>query len=93
MWEAPIHFGLITLNMDLIRDNMGPLYFCLFVCGISLTSGQLCNELFPDWTPLLFVCGGSLTSGQLFRALSRLLQGHTFRNLFYATGVLTICKR
>ena len=21
----------------------------LFVCGISLTSGQLINELFPDW--------------------------------------------
>ena len=23
---------------------------CLFVCGISLTSGQLINELFPDCT-------------------------------------------
>ena len=28
--------------------------FCLFVCGISLTSGQLINELFPDCTRSCF---------------------------------------
>ena len=27
---------------------------CLFVCGISLTSGQLFNELFPDCTRSCF---------------------------------------
>ena len=27
---------------------------CLFVCGISLTSGQLINELFPDCTRSCF---------------------------------------
>ena len=26
------------------------MFVCLFVCGISLTSGQLINELFPDCT-------------------------------------------
>ena len=25
------------------------LFLSLFVCGISLTSGQLIIELFPDW--------------------------------------------
>ena len=28
--------------------------FCLFVCEISLTSGQLINELFPDCTRSCF---------------------------------------
>ena len=29
-------------------------FVCLFVCGISLTSGQLFNELFPDCTRSCF---------------------------------------
>ena len=29
-------------------------FVCLFVCGISLTSGQLFNELFPDSTRSCF---------------------------------------
>ena len=29
-------------------------HFCLFVCGISLTSGQLIIELFPDCTRSCF---------------------------------------
>ena len=29
-------------------------YVCLFVCGISLTSGQLISELFPDCTRSCF---------------------------------------
>ena len=28
---------------------------CLFVCGISLTSGQLVSELFPDCTRSCFL--------------------------------------
>ena len=31
-------------------DMFSGLFVCLFVCGISLTSGQLFNELFPDCT-------------------------------------------
>ena len=31
-----------------------PWRFCLFVCGISLTSGQLVSELFPDCTRSCF---------------------------------------
>ena len=30
------------------------LFVCLFVCGISLTSGQLVSELFPDCTRSCF---------------------------------------
>ena len=30
-------------------------FVCLFVCGISLTSGQLINELFPDCTRSCFL--------------------------------------
>ena len=30
------------------------MFVCLFVCGISLTSGQLVNELFPDCTRSCF---------------------------------------
>ena len=30
------------------------LFVCLFVCGVSLTSGQLVNELFPDCTRSCF---------------------------------------
>ena len=30
------------------------MYVCLFVCGISLTSGQLISELFPDCTRSCF---------------------------------------
>ena len=29
-------------------------FVCLFVCGISLTSGQLVSELFPDCTRSCF---------------------------------------
>ena len=39
---------------------------CLFVCGISLTSGQLINELFPDCTRSCFCkllyAAGALTA-------------------------------
>ena len=31
-----------------------PLFVCLFVCGISLTSDQLVSELFPDCTRSCF---------------------------------------
>ena len=30
------------------------LFVCLFVCGVSLTSGQLVSELFPDCTRSCF---------------------------------------
>ena len=34
--------------------DCGISYYCLFVCGISLTSGQLIIELFPDCTRSCF---------------------------------------
>ena len=35
-------------------DGMLSDFVCLFVCGISLTSRQLVNELFPDYTRSCF---------------------------------------
>ena len=39
--------GIVIILYSVIQD-------CLFVCGISLTSGQLVNELFPDCTRSCF---------------------------------------
>ena len=38
----------------LLVKYLGAVGVCLFVCGISLTSGQLINELFPDCTRSCF---------------------------------------
>ena len=46
--------GIIELVDELIEWCAPMVVVCLFVCGISLTSGQLFNELFPDCTRSCF---------------------------------------
>ena len=41
-------------QQGLLRTYLSPGFVCLFVCGISLTSGQLVSELFPDCTRSCF---------------------------------------
>ena len=36
------------MQFDTDIYNIKKIDVCLFVCGISLTSGELINELFPD---------------------------------------------
>ena len=47
---------LQLLNKSLPREGFITMFVqvCLFVCGISLTSGQLVSELFPDCTRSCF---------------------------------------
>ena len=51
-------------HKDYIDNGSSGLFVCLFVCGISLTSGQLINELFPDckWSCKLFYAAGAVTA-------------------------------
>ena len=42
------------LSVDLSVKKIYEAYKDLFVCGISFTSGQLFNELFPDYTRSCF---------------------------------------
>ena len=47
-------YSLGELNSGLGLIIMYDQRFCLFVCGISLTSGQPFDELFPDCTRSCF---------------------------------------
>ena len=53
-------------NDNLVVPHSACCIVCLFVCGISLTSGQLINELFPDCTRScfckLFYAAGAVTA-------------------------------
>ena len=44
----------VVLLKDPPGNNTTSIGVCLFVCGISLTSGQLISELFPDCTRSCF---------------------------------------
>ena len=41
---------LLSVEGKKVSFKLDTGFVCLFVCGISLTSGQLVIELFPDWT-------------------------------------------
>ena len=46
--KPPSHSGSGSIQTNVVNS------VCLFVCGISLTSGQLVSELFPDCTRSCF---------------------------------------
>ena len=50
--RPPFRLHGINSALDVLRDWVD--VDCLFVCGISLTSGQLISELFPDCTRSCF---------------------------------------
>ena len=54
MSSALYGIQMISENFDVtvktVRRSLKYTVVCLFVCGISLMSGQLFNELFPDCT-------------------------------------------
>ena len=72
---------IIQWNCRGIMANREELELCLFVCGISLASGQLISELFPDCTRS---CFSQVVSRR--RGVDRIYE---MRCLFVAVGLNT----
>ena len=53
-WFYDLYKVILNNNLQRAKLSVAAREVCLFVCGISLTSGQLFNELFPDCTRSCF---------------------------------------